>query len=366
MSVPLILFVLVLVALTINDLRGLTDPRHIRLPAAQRRLVVGLGAQLARHPGIGMIVHLIGQRVFVVHVYRVPTWGARVPTGAYRLSNDARPRRSYNSRIMKSRLMVCAPRHNDDAVDARRQWDRFVELLQCAGDVELFSLDAVDGLADLIFTANAALVAGNLAIISTFRHAERRREQPLYRAALARAGFATTFLRQTYFEGAGDALFDRVRPLLYAGYGPRTERSATLQLAELFDVRVLPLLLVDDRFYHLDAALCPLSSGHVIAYMDAFSPHAQQLLRRAIEPDYLIEIGVDDAMAMACNAVEAGRAVVMHECSRRLRARLNGAGYGVFCSDLSEFHKAGASAKRLTLRLDDGPAAIATPAAATA
>ena len=101
-------------------------------------------------------------------------------------------------------------------------------------------------------------MVGNLAIVSSFRHAERRREQPVYRAALARAGFATTFLRQTYFEGAGDALFDRVRPLLYAGYGWRTERGATLQLQEIVGCRVLPLLLVDERFYHLDTALCPL------------------------------------------------------------------------------------------------------------
>ena len=280
---------------------------------------------------------------------------------------------------MKSRLMVCAPRHydvrysinpwmtrhvGDAAIDARRQWDRFVELLQCAGDVDLMTLEAVDGLPDLIFTANAALMVGNLAVVSTFRHAERRREQPLYRAALARAGFATTFLRQTYFEGAGDALFDRVRPLLYAGYGFRTERSATLQLQELLDVRVLPLLLVDERFYHLDTALCPLASGHVMVYLDAFSPHAQQLIRRAIEPEYLIEVGVDDALRMACNAVEIGDAVVMHECSLRLRSRLNAAGYGVFCTDLSEFHKAGGSAKCLTLRLDDGPAVALAAASA--
>ncbi|HEY0394911.1 MAG TPA: arginine deiminase-related protein [Candidatus Elarobacter sp.] len=280
---------------------------------------------------------------------------------------------------MATRLLVCPPGHydvryainpwmaahvGDAAPDAVRQWERFVEIVGCAGDVEIVRVEPQPQMPDIVFTANAALMIGNLAIVSSFRHAERRREQPLYRAALARAGFATTFLRQTYFEGAGDALFDRVRPLLYAGYGWRTERGATLQLQEIVGCRVLPLLLVDERFYHLDTALCPLASGHVLAYMDAFSPHAQTMLRRAVEPGYLIEVSVDDALRFACNAVEIGDAVVMHDCSRRLRERLHDAGYRVFRTELTEFLKAGGSAKCLTLRLDDGPALAV--AAATA
>jgi N-dimethylarginine dimethylaminohydrolase len=91
--------------------------------------------------------------------------------------------------------------------------------------------------------------------------------------------------------------------------------------------------------------------------MNAFSPHAQTLLRRNIDPGYLIEVGVDDALAFACNAVEVDDAIVMHDCSRALRARLHDAGYRVFCTELDEFIRAGGSAKTLTLRLEDGPCA---------
>jgi N-dimethylarginine dimethylaminohydrolase len=242
------------------------------------------------------------------------------------------------------------------APDAIRQWERLMETFTVAGDVEIIGIEPSEHVPDLVFTANAALMCGNLAIVSSFRHPERRREQSTYRAALARLGFATTYLQQTYFEGAGDALFDRARPVLYAGYGWRSERNATLQLQEIVGCRVMPLLLVDERFYHLDTALCPLASGHVMAYMDAFSPHAQTLLRRSIDPGYLIEVSADDALAFACNSVEIGDAIVMHSCSRTLRERLNHAGYRVFQTDLSEFHKAGGSAKCLTLKVDDGPA----------
>jgi len=239
--------------------------------------------------------------------------------------------------------------------NATRQWERLVETLQCAGNAEIVYVQSRPGVPDMVFTANAALISGNLAILSSFRHPERRREQNAYRQALAQSGFATTFLQQTFFEGAGDALFDRVRPLLYAGYGWRSERTATLQLAETLAVRTLPLLLVDERFYHLDTCLCPLGSGHVMVFMDAFSPHAQKLLRRSIEPEYLIEVSLEDALAFACNAVELGDSIVLHSASIRLRERLNAAGYRVFATELDEFHKAGGSAKCLTLKLEDGP-----------
>lgn len=264
---------------------------------------------------------------------------------------------------MRSRFLVSPPTYHESPT-ARRQWDRLLETLRCAGEIEFVEVQADASVPDLIFTANAALVCGNLAVVSSFRHPERRHEQRLFRAALSRAGFATTYLQQTFFEGAGDALFDRVRPLCYAGYGWRTERNATLQIGEIVGCRVLPLLLVDERFYHLDTALCPLASGHVMAYLGAFSPHAQSLLRRAIDPGYLIEVGLDDALALACNAVEVGEALVLHSASRALKERLHDAGYRVFATELDELIAAGGSAKALTLRLDDGPAL--SVAAATA
>ena len=270
-----------------------------------------------------------------------------------------------------TRILMCPPtnfsvaydinpwmsRHVGHATpDATRQWERLVETLEVAGDVRIERVEPHAGVPDLVFTANAALVSNGLAIVSSFRHPERRREQNTYRSFLTKAGFATTFLHSTFFEGAGDALFDRRRPILYMGYGWRSERAAAMQIEETLGVRTLPLLLVDERFYHLDTCLCPLASGHVLAFMDAFSPHAQKLLRRTIEPEYLIEVSLEDATVFACNSVEIGEALVMHDASPRLRDRLNAVGYRVFATDLSEYHKAGGSAKCLTLKLEDGPA----------
>ena len=130
-----------------------------------------------------------------------------------------------------------------------------------------------------------------------------------------------------------------------------------MELSEIVGCRVLPLFLIDERFFHLDMACCPLGSGHVLAYLAAFAPRAQTLLRRSIEPEYLIEIGTEDALRLACNAVEVGDSLVLHSASRALRERLNDAGYRVFCTEIDEFVSVGGAAKTLTLRLDDGPVA---------
>jgi N-dimethylarginine dimethylaminohydrolase len=96
--------------------------------------------------------------------------------------------------------------------------------------------------------------------------------------------------------------------------------------------------------------------------MGGLMPYAQRLLRRIVEPAYLIEVSAADAFEFACNAVELDDAIVVHAASRGLRERLQDAGYRVFSSDLGKFVERGGGAKRMTLKLDDGPAAAGAAA----
>ena len=262
---------------------------------------------------------------------------------------------------MAHRILMCSPQYYH-APGALRQWERFIELLRIAADVHIELVDPAPQAPDLVFTANAALVNGDLAIIATPADPAQTIARKVYRGTLARLGFATTFIDGASFAGTADALFDRVRPITYVGYGPHSDRIVTLQLGEFVAARVVPLGLAGPHFAHLDSVLCPLGSGHILVYMPALNPHAQRLLHRTIEPEYLIEISSADAMHYACNAVELDDALIMHHASRGLRDRLLAAGYRVFSTDLGEFIKRGAGAKRLTLRLDDGPAAAGAAA----
>jgi hypothetical protein len=163
---------------------------------------------------------------------------------------------------MAHRFLVCPPSRRaiphpispwathiagGDAPKACRQWERFIEILTCAGDVRIVAVDADVDAPDLTFTGSAALINGNLAILSTARDPARRDQQAIVRATLARAGLATTSLHHVEFRGASDTLFDRVRPCCYAGYHSRADRNSITELTDFIGCRVLPLLLVDDR-----------------------------------------------------------------------------------------------------------------------
>jgi N-dimethylarginine dimethylaminohydrolase len=65
----------------------------------------------------------------------------------------------------------------------------------------------------------------------------------------------------------------------------------------------------------------------------------------------MIEVEALDAEQFCCNAVDLNRQVFMNGASEALQARLREAGFAPVITPLSEFMKAGGSAKCLTLKL---------------
>jgi len=153
---------------------------------------------------------------------------------------------------------------------AASQWKMLYDTLAKMADIKLVA--PVAGLPDMVFTANAGLVTRHKeAIISTFRHPERKGESSHYHRFFADAGYRINEIPQNiFFEGAGDALFDASGELWF-GSGPRSDSAAIAEIAAAFQVIVNPLELIDPRWYHLDTAFCPLSDGYALAYQKAFS-----------------------------------------------------------------------------------------------
>ena len=269
---------------------------------------------------------------------------------------------------MKERFLMCAPRHFEVAYvinpwmegniargsnpAATAQWQALLALLRRYADVDCIS--AEPGVPDLVFTANAGLVLGRQVLLSAFRHAERQPEEAYFSRWFSRHGFEVlTLPAGVYFEGAGDALFDRRLPILWMGHGHRTDEAAAAFIASLFDVDVVPLQLVDPHFYHLDTCLCPLEGGALLYYPDAFDRASQERIAALVPPELRIAVDAVDAAAFACNAVNCGRHVVMNQASGALARTLAALGYQLHQTPLSEFMKAGGSAKCLTLKLSE-------------
>lgn len=242
-----------------------------------------------------------------------------------------------------------------DADRSRAQWRALHDLLLSLGaDVRLMT--PVSGLPDLVFTANAGLVHRDTVFLSRFRHAARQGESPLDEAWFTEQGFRCVSLpegRGMNFEGAGDALF--LGETLYAGYLIRSDALALQWVAARIGCRVIPLQLIDDRYYHLDTCFCPLSGSEAIVHLAAFDEYAQQALTQNIE--HLIVVAEEEAARFACNAVVLGRQVVLNTGCPQLETDLRERGYRPHSTPLDEFIKAGGSAKCLTLRLDGEDAA---------
>jgi N-dimethylarginine dimethylaminohydrolase len=244
-------------------------------------------------------------------------------------------------------------RVSSDTERSRRQWDALVETLGELG-VVVERMEPVAGLPDLVFTANAGVVYRNLFIVSRFRFPVRQGES-VHFAAWARAhGFEVVELPTgDHFEGAGDALF--CGETLFAGYRFRSDVRSHQWVGERLGVEVLPMELVDPRFYHLDTCFCPLAPGWAIYYPGAFDEYGRSVLRDRI-PN-LIEVAPEEAISFSCNAVVVGRTVVLNRGASKLADTLRDAGFTARPLEFSEFIKSGGSAKCLTLRLDGEEAA---------
>jgi len=236
---------------------------------------------------------------------------------------------------------------------AARQWRALHDLLVRLG-AEIALLDPVPKLPDLVFTANAALIYKRRAILAHFRHEQRQGEEPLCARWLEQHGFAVERLPEgRFFEGAGDALF--CGETLVAGYRIRSDVRSQQLIGELLGCAVIPLELVDGHYYHLDTCFCPLAPGEAIWYPGAFDDYGRRVLTERIPT--LIPVAPEEARSFACNAVVVGRNVVTTTGCPQLHKDLLERGYTPHETPLSEFIKAGGSAKCLTLRLDGEEAA---------
>ena len=231
---------------------------------------------------------------------------------------------------------------------AVQQWKSLCGILSGLGAaIEL--VEPQPGLPDLVFTANAAMLFGRKAILSRFKHPQRQGEEQFFAARLEQLGFDVVRLaNEEYFEGAGDALF--CGETLFAGYRIRSTASSLQHVAALIGIEVMPLELVDERFYHLDTCFCPLNPTTAIWFPAAFDEYGQQVVRANV-PN-LIALDEVEAASFAANAVVVGRNVVTNSGCPRLHEQLRELDFEPVETPLGEFVKAGGSAKCLTLRLD--------------
>jgi N-dimethylarginine dimethylaminohydrolase len=265
----------------------------------------------------------------------------------------------------RRRYLMCRPAHfavdyvinpwMDPAVPvdrdrALRQWETLRGVYLDLGH-RVDELSPLPGLPDMVYAANGATVLNGTVLGARFRHRERRAEAAAHRAWFRGAGFARVTEPQFVNEGEGDLLVagppgDQV---LLAGTGFRTDPLAHAEAAAVLGCPVLPLELVDPRYYHLDTALAVLDADTIAWLPSAFSPRSRELLATRF-PDGVVA-DAQDAAALGLNAVSDGRHVVLAAQAPRLAAMIAERGFEPIPVDLSELRKGGGGVKCCTLEV---------------
>jgi N-dimethylarginine dimethylaminohydrolase len=109
------------------------------------------------------------------------------------------------------------------------------------------------------------------------------------------------------------------------------------------------LELTSEWFYHLDTCFCPLGEGQAFFYPAAFDAYALKVLEDNIGT--LIPVAEEEARRFACNAIVVEKNVVVNDGCPGIRKKLESLGFSVLETPLSEFIKAGGSAKCLVLKV---------------
>ncbi|HVU72403.1 MAG TPA: arginine deiminase-related protein [Mycobacteriales bacterium] len=232
---------------------------------------------------------------------------------------------------------------------AMAQWQALRRTYQALGHtVEI--LPALPGLPDMVFAANGGVVVGGRALSSRFRYAERTGEEAAYHDWFAAQG-AVTVRPEHVCEGEGDIL--TVGDFLLVGSGFRSDPDVIAEVDEVLaqpnGLTVVPLELVDPRFYHLDTAMGVLDEGTAAYLPSAFSTASAGVLGELFTD--LIACSEADAEVLGLNMVSDGHHVLLEAAATGLPAELRDRGFDPIGIDMSELRKAGGAVKCCTLEL---------------
>ena len=261
-------------------------------------------------------------------------------------------------------VLFCGPEHFDivdsknpfmkpgepvDLALARRQWEEVKQAFVAAG-FQTEVLTSVPDLEDMVFANNQVFVGkskeGRFIVPSRMRYASRQREVPHYVSWFKQRGYRVIELQfgDDFLEGHGDLLWHANSSKLWAGYGFRSTLGGVKKFSAAMDplgIKVIPLELLDPRFYHLDTCFAPLTSKAVLVHPAAFTPQSYETIQKHCERVYIV--GEDDALKFVCNGVAAGGRFITPHLSPQVENALSRERLEPVLVDTSEFQKSGGS-----------------------
>ena len=232
-----------------------------------------------------------------------------------------------------------------DKLAAIAQWESVCETYEKLG-AEVSIIAAVEGIPELTFAGDSILLFEDTAISSNFRFKERQPEVTPMADWFSERGYSIHNLpKGIHLEGNAETILWNGK--MFGGWGIRSDKEAYKRVAEIFDVEVVPLNL-KEPYYHLDTGFCPINADTIAYVPGAFVSESRELVAGLAKNT--IAIDSKEAQMMACNSKTVGDTVVVStKQAPNFVTDVKALGLNVVELELSEFLKAGAGAKCLTL-----------------
>ena len=237
-----------------------------------------------------------------------------------------------------------------DKVKARKQWEALCSVLQQNG-CELHTIDAVEGLEEMVFAANQIFVGeksgyGKFVVPSRMVYPSRQREVPFYADWCRQRDYRVIELQYgtDYLEGHGDLLWHPDGCRIYGGYGFRSTRGGVEKFAAAMTemgIPVVALQLIDPYCYHLDTCFCPLNNEAALLFPGAFSAEGLASLHKLWKRVHLLT--TEEAHRFMGNGIVVNGSYITPHITPQLETILREEGLTPVIVETSEFEKAGGS-----------------------
>ncbi len=199
--------------------------------------------------------------------------------------------------------------------------------------VQLAYVDPNPHLADQVYTADPGMFHINsdgelVAVLSNFRFKQYRGGEVKHFKDLANRMGATIVQMpdHIHWEGSGDTIAIRdpktqIVQCYLMGCGPRSDSAAAGVLQAAWGVPVHPVPLhvansaSEQSGFHIDTALMRTGSesGHLVIHRPVVSNEGLKTIQSVIPENLWVDIGDQDAQAMATNGVVLGKKILLHD-----------------------------------------------------
>lgn len=237
-----------------------------------------------------------------------------------------------------------------DKSKAIKQWLNLVQKYEENG-IEVQIIDQDQNQPDMVFCADQGLPMSNKEIVlSRFRHQERQGETKIFNTWFSKNNLSLKQVPEgVFFEGIGDCLNYDSLPC-FMGNGFRNCQKSIDTIKNIIQKEVVPLSLVNKKFYHLDTCFFILDRKTAFLNPQAFSTESVDKLKKIFTRLYLFD--EEEINNFAANSVVHEDKVFLQKGNSKLKRYLKFLDYIPIEVDISEFMKAGGGIHCLTLVLD--------------